>query len=344
MAENRRENRYNPGTDPFWIAIADCREFAMKHRFLLLGLGLVALLAGSPNKGRGQQPTKDPGADELFLKQAVDSFKAQDANGDGYLDKDEMSANLRRNLEKFDKNRDGLISFPEYLEYRRSQIQPTPPMPPPQPMPEPKPMPKSPPPPPEIIIIDEGELEKRPNVPRAGNLPKGLPPWFDALDMDGDGQIALWEWRKGGKNLNDFQLWDRNDDGLITIEEVLYRLEMERLAAKKVGKALPVGAGLEFRETMENGMVSVYLVKLERGKVYQIDMITPTPQQLDPFLFLEDKDGKVVAQDDDSGGQLNARILYRANATGNYRILAASVGNRGNGEYTLQIRAKEQGK
>ncbi len=47
-----------------------------------------------------------------------------------------------------------------------------------------------------------------------------LPAWFHALDTDHDGQIALHEWREGGKNLADFRKYDRDDDGFLTPEEV----------------------------------------------------------------------------------------------------------------------------
>jgi hypothetical protein len=57
-------------------------------------------------------------------------------------------------------------------------------------------------------------------VLRAGKLPKELK-WFSDLDLDRDGQVALWEWRKGGKDMDDFAAHDRNDDGFITPEEAL---------------------------------------------------------------------------------------------------------------------------
>ena len=60
-----------------------------------------------------------------------------------------------------------------------------------------------------------------PIVFRAGKLPKGLPSWFDELDTNKDGQVALHEWRKGGRGLDEFAEIDRNDDGFITIEEAL---------------------------------------------------------------------------------------------------------------------------
>src|SRR5207244_4134934 len=52
-------------------------------------------------------------------------------------------------------------------------------------------------------------------------LPKGVPPWFTELDKNGDGQIALHEWRKAGKKLDEFRDYDLDDDGFITVEEIL---------------------------------------------------------------------------------------------------------------------------
>ena len=51
-----------------------------------------------------------------------------------------------------------------------------------------------------------------------------------------------------------------------------------------------------------------YKIKLQKGKTYQIDMISLDGKQFDTFLRLEDAKGKQVAEDDDSGGDLNARI------------------------------------
>jgi hypothetical protein len=46
-------------------------------------------------------------------------------------------------------------------------------------------------------------------VARAGKQPTvGLPPWFNALDTDRDGQVSLQEWREAGKRLEDFRLYD----------------------------------------------------------------------------------------------------------------------------------------
>ena len=84
---------------------------------------------------------------------------------------------------------------------------------------------------------DEPVIEdKRPTVYRATNLPKGLPTWFAQLDMDKDGQVGLYEWKQGGRSQSEFQSWDLNGDGFITVEEAM------RVAKTMPGAAVASGA------------------------------------------------------------------------------------------------------
>ena len=66
---------------------------------------------------------------------------------------------------------------------------------------------------------------------------------------------------------------------------------------------------------------------------------------LDPYLYLEDVNPampmqKIVASDDDSGGDLNARIVYRATKDGEFRIIATSL-NKTPGDFTVTVREQE---
>jgi hypothetical protein len=63
--------------------------------------------------------------------------------------------------------------------------------------------------------------EGRPRVYRKGRMPKGLPPWFEQLDRDGDAQVGLYEWKAAGRPVDDFVAMDLNGDGFLTAEEVL---------------------------------------------------------------------------------------------------------------------------
>jgi serine/threonine protein kinase len=84
----------------------------------------------------------------------------------------------------------------------------------------------------------------------------------------------------------------------------------------------------------------IYQVRLKANVNYVIDMVSPDPMALDPFLFLQDADRKKLAEDDDGGGNLNARIVFRAPADGVYRLRATSF-NGGRGPFTLTIRPKD---
>ena len=98
------------------------------------------------------------------------------------------------------------------------------------------------------------------------------------------------------------------------------------------GSIHDIGKGLELRDQLNKQTPSlVYQVNLAAGKTYVIDMVSPNTQALDPFLVLTDATGKQLAEDDDSGGGLNARIVFRAEQTGDFHIHAKSFQNRGPG-------------
>jgi hypothetical protein len=87
-----------------------------------------------------------------------------------------------------------------------------------------------------------------------------------------------------------------------------------------------------------NKIHKLFLVPLEEGKTYQIDQVS----KMDSYLFLEDPDGKLLAQDDDGGGFPNARITYKAAKKGNYRIVATTLGGQDTGEFTLTVRQTDK--
>jgi hypothetical protein len=82
-----------------------------------------------------------------------------------------------------------------------------------------------------------------------------------------------------------------------------------------------------------------YRFKLERTKRYVIDMIAANPKQLDPFLKVYGADGKLLAQDDDSGGDLNARLTFQAPVSGTFFVTAFPLA--GGGDFTLEIRPEQ---
>jgi serine protease Do len=77
----------------------------------------------------------------------------------------------------------------------------------------------------------------------------------------------------------------------------------------------------------------VFTVKLEKGKTYQIDM---TSKELDSFVRIENANRQQLAQDDNSGGDRDARILVQCPAEGMYVIVATTFGV-GMGNFTLKV-------
>src|SRR5579862_6480339 len=67
--------------------------------------------------------------------------------------------------------------------------------------------------------------------------------------------------------------------------------------------------GLKITGELGKVWAITYKVKLEASKTYVIDMISPDQKVLDPFLRLLDAKGKQLAEDDDGGEGLNARII-----------------------------------
>jgi hypothetical protein len=78
----------------------------------------------------------------------------------------------------------------------------------------------------------------------------------------------------------------------------------------------------------------IHAVKLDKETPYQIDMVG---HGIDAYLRLLDEHGKVLAEDDDSGGNLNARIRHTTTKGGIYFIVATTCAG-GEGAYTLSVR------
>lgn len=82
----------------------------------------------------------------------------------------------------------------------------------------------------------------------------------------------------------------------------------------------------------------LYLVRLEAGKTYQIDM---TSNQMDSFLYLFDENDVFILEHDDidPGRILDARIVFQAQRTAVYRIHASRFQDEPRfGNFTLTIR------
>src|SRR5262249_41639941 len=107
-------------------------------------------------------------------------------------------------------------------------------------------------------------------------------------------------------------------------------------ARGKITKDDPVETRTGF-PYLKGAPYKVYAVKLQAGQMYRLDMVSADVKTLDPFLRLETASGKVLAADDDSGENLNARIIFRSKEDGTYHLIATSFA-RQTGTFTIVVR------
>lgn len=89
-----------------------------------------------------------------------------------------------------------------------------------------------------------------------------------------------------------------------------------------------------------NNASKVYTVELKEGAAYTIDMVST---DFDAYLRVLDADGNELADDDDSGGNLDARVLFIPEKTATYKVVATSF-NGGTGAFDLSIKTADFGK
>ncbi len=78
-------------------------------------------------------------------------------------------------------------------------------------------------------------------------------------------------------------------------------------------------------------------VRLQSGKTYRLTMDS---NDFDSFLVLQDKTGKKMAADDDSGGGWNALLSYTPSSDDTYMMIAASIPNqkvKSTGAFELKV-------
>ncbi|MFM8272826.1 MAG: EF-hand domain-containing protein [Gemmata sp.] len=155
-----------------------------------------------------------PGSESVPHEDADKVFRVLDRNGDGELSADEFTAGLKDEKLHADTDGNGRITKEEYRGYfnRRVTLRA------------------------ETVAAnlkgDGGRTSdaKSGGKSRPGN---GLPDWFTTLDSDKDGQVALFEWRKGGRSVEAFNAMDLNGDGLLTREEYLRFVKLSEDKAKQ---------------------------------------------------------------------------------------------------------------
>lgn len=109
---------------------------------------------------------------------------------------------------------------------------------------------------------------------------------------------------------------------------------------KEPGKPLDVKGQLQDNDANDptrNQPCKIYMVKLQKGKTYVIDMASV---DFDTYLRLENTKGDQVAEDDDSGGGINgldAQIVYTPEKDDAFKIVATRFAE-GTGNFTLTVR------
>ena len=120
------------------------------------------------------------------------------------------------------------------------------------------------------------------------------------------------------------------------------------LAYLKVGKADPnqifqVTGTLDAKEKLEKKrpgrFFKTHEVKLMAGTTYRIELDS---SQFDAYLILEDGKGTKLAEDDDSGGNTDAKIVFTPNADGVYRVIATTCDVDQKGSYTLTVTKQDK--
>ena len=82
-----------------------------------------------------------------------------------------------------------------------------------------------------------------------------------------------------------------------------------------------------------NARMKVHLVAMKPGKTYVITMIS---DDFDAYLRVESPRGEGLQEDDDSAGDLNARIVFQPAEAGNFRVIATSF-DGAFGRYHLKV-------
>lgn len=146
-------------------------------------------------------------------------FAKLDQNGDGVLQPQELPETLNRERGRWDADRNGLVNLDEYWAYYQDRLRGLS----------------------EQVAAGKIDLGLKQGGPApaggeeartTGQMPQGLPGWFVKFDSDRDGQIGLYEWKKSGRSLDEFKRMDRNNDGLLTVEELLRYLKDNKMSEK----------------------------------------------------------------------------------------------------------------
>jgi Ca2+-binding EF-hand superfamily protein len=180
--------------------------------FLGVLLGRTQNLTTTPDDrashARSQRPPGSAPEPIPLTSRTDERFRGLDRDGDGLLNFDKVSETRKGKMDKGDVNGGSDLDPDEWDE----DLGPLSRAPPPNEARMPRPAARPP---------FNDSRRSRPKANRLSRYPKNLPAWFKDYDTDGDGQVGLYEWKAKGDNLEEFKKYDLNDDGFITIEELI---------------------------------------------------------------------------------------------------------------------------
>jgi serine protease Do len=125
--------------------------------------------------------------------------------------------------------------------------------------------------------------------------------------------------------------------GKFTFKVREFQLTKTEAKPREVGKdGISIDTKIGANDASDLGKLGkTYSVQMKAGQTYTIEL---NSNDLDSYLYLFDAKGKKLAEDDDSGGDLNSRIVFRPERDGVYHIIATSLGGDETGDIALRVR------
>ena len=189
-----------------------------------------------------------------------------------------------------------------------------------------------------------------------GTLPDpllGIRSAADAIETNDDGGVGLnsrviYTPAAGGTYFVQVRDTTTNTPGTYTLSVIVLGVngnsEADTDFPSNTATSGRVDVGASATGNIESNDVDWFRVDLEAGKEYQFDMEgtdTGRGTLADPHLSFFDVSANYIVDDDDSGTDLNSRIVYTATETGAHYLRAISA-VAGTGTYTLSARELRQ--
>ena len=90
------------------------------------------------------------------------------------------------------------------------------------------------------------------------------------------------------------------------------------------------------KDAQRGGPMKTYTVKLTAGNVYTIDLVS---SEFDAYLRLLDAKDNQLDEDDDSGGDLNSRIIFNCTKTAEYKVVCTTFSADLSGNFVMTVKS-----